>query len=172
MFGYEELLFGRHRLQLGGRGERDDYMAAARASVYRDEHGHDDDHDDDDGADHLEPPDLRDWQFLGASASVAKIGDDRAFVASFSTSSASALQELYNLGPQVGNFEVGGPDRELETTLELDFSFRHQSDRVGSDLNFQICRRVPRQRRPAGSVAPEPRGVHRASTAAGPRRPP
>ena len=58
------------------------------------------------------------------------------------------------------------------TTTDLGFSFRHQSEGVGSDLNFLICRRIPLRRRPGGSVAPEPRGVHRASTAAGPRRPP
>ena len=150
-FGYEELSFGRYRLQLGGRLERNDYMAAARAGAAgHDDHGHDDDHDDgdddhhDDGDDdhHLDPPDPRDRQFLGASASVglhADIGDDSAFVASLmQTHRVPALQELYNFGPHLGNFEVGSPELEPETTLGLDFSLRHQSDRVGSDLNFYV----------------------------------
>ena len=157
-FGYEELSFGRYRLQLGGRLERNDYMAAARAGAaghddddhddgHDDDHddGHDDDHDDDhdDEEDHhLEPPDPRDRQFLGASASLglhADIGADSAFVASLMQAHrVPALQELYNFGPHLGNFEVGSPDLEPETTLGLDFSLRHQSDRVGSDLNFYV----------------------------------
>ena len=156
-FGYEELIFGRYRLQLGGRVERNDYMTAARADADDDDHGHDHDdhghdHDDhghdhghghDDEEDHhLEPPDPRDRQFLGASASVglhADIGDDSALVASLMhTHRVPALQELYNFGPHLGNFEVGSPDLVPETTLGLDFSFRHQSHRVGSDLNFYV----------------------------------
>ena len=157
-FGYEELIFGRYRLQLGGRVERNDYMAAARAGADHDDHGHDDDHgdghddhdhghDDNDDHDdeedhHLEPPDPRDRQFLGASASIglhADIGDDSAFAASLMQAHrVPALQELYNFGPHLGNFEVGSPDLDPETTLGLDFSFRHQSDRVGGDLNFYV----------------------------------
>ena len=160
-FGYEELIFGRYRLQLGGRVERNDYLAAERAGMGdpddRD-HDHDDGHDDDDGdhddGDHdaddhdgeeehpLEPPDPRDRQFLGASASVglhADIGADSAFVASLMQSHrVPALQELYNFGPHLGNFEVGNPELHPETTLGLDFSLRHQSSRVGSDLNFYV----------------------------------
>ena len=159
-FGYEELIFGRYRVQLGGRIERNDYLAAARAAADHDDDGHDDDHDDghddhdhahddedDDDHDeeedhHLEPPDPRDRQFLGASASVglhADIGDDSAFVASLMQAHrVPALQELYNFGPHLGNFEVGSPDLEPETTLGLDFSLRHQSDRVGGALNFYV----------------------------------
>ena len=154
-FGYEELIFGRYRLQLGGRVERNDYVTAARAGADDDDHGHDrdddhgHDHDDDHGHDHddeedhhLEPPDPRDRQFLGASASVglhADIGDDSAVVTSLMhTHRVPALQELYNFGPHLGNFEVGSPDLVPETTLGLDVSFRHQSDRVGSDLNFYV----------------------------------
>ena len=135
-FGYEELIFSRYRLQLGGRVERNDYMAAERASV-----GDRDDRDDEEEH-HLEPPDPRDRQFLGASASVglhADIGAGSAFVASLMQSHrVPALQELYNFGPHLGNFEVGNPELEPETTLGLDFSLRHQSSRVGSDLNFYV----------------------------------
>ena len=98
-FGYEELTFGRFRLQVGGRLERADYDAAGRPVLPghddgHDNDGHDDDHgdhgddhdhghghdhDDDQGDDHdddhddehlLVPPDPRDRQFLAAAASV------------------------------------------------------------------------------------------------------
>ncbi len=136
-FGYEELRFGRYSLQLGGRLERNDYMTAGRVGApghdeedHHDEpeddhdHGHDDDDDDHEGEEEehpLEPPDPRDRQFLGASASVglhADLGADSAFVASvMHAHRVPALQELYNYGPRLGNFEVGNPDLEAETTL-------------------------------------------------------
>ena len=157
-FGYEELRFGRYSLQLGGRLERNDYMTAERVGApghdeedHHDEpeddhdHGHDDDDDHHEGEEeehHLEPPDPRDRQFLGASASVglhADLGADSAFVASvMHAHRVPALQELYNYGPHLGNFEVGNPDLEAETTLGVDFSLRHQSARVGSNLNFYV----------------------------------
>ncbi len=43
-FGYEELTFGRYRLQVGGRLERTDYDAAGRPVLPGDDHGHEDDH--------------------------------------------------------------------------------------------------------------------------------
>ena len=123
-----------------------------------DDHGDDDDHDhgdddddhgdddDDHGDDHgdddvLMVPDPRNRQFLGATASVglhADLGGDTAFVANLTQSHrAPALEELYNFGPHVGNlaFEVGNPGLDAETTLGLDLSLRHQSDRVRSELN-------------------------------------
>ena len=78
----------------------------------------------------------RDRQFLGASTSIglrADVGADSAFVANLTHSHrAPALEELYNFGPHVGNlaFEVGNPELDAETTLGLDVSFRHQTDRV------------------------------------------
>ncbi len=87
-------------------------------------------------------PDPRDRNFLGASASFglhADLGADTAFVANVTQSHrAPALEELYNFGPHVGNlaFEVGNPEMDAETTLGLDLSLRHQSDRVRSELNF------------------------------------
>ena len=144
-FGYEELIFEPYRLQLGGRVERNDYLTATRVGAGDpDDHGHDDHDDDHDGEEehHLEPPDPRDRQFLGASASVglhADIGADSAVVASLMQSHrVPALQELYNFGPHLGNFEVGSPELDPETTLGLDFGLRHQSSRFGSDLNFYV----------------------------------
>ena len=186
-FAYEEVNFGRLRLQFGGRVERNDYRAMERMGGLG--HGEEDDHDeegdeegedhegedDDDGDDHgeedddegddhgeedddegddhgeeeghdidIEAPDPRDRQFIGASASIglhADLGGDTAFVANLTRSHrAPALEELYNFGPHVGNlaFEVGNPDLDAETTLGLDLSLRHQSDRVRSDLNFFV----------------------------------
>ncbi len=144
-FGYEELSFGRFRLQLAGRAERNHYRTAARVGLpgqdavdhSGDDHGHAAEAGVDD-----EPPDPRDRQFLGLSGSVglhADLGAATAFVANLMQSQrVPALQELYNFGPHLGNFEVGDPDLEAETTLGLDLSLRRQSGRVGTDLNFYV----------------------------------
>ena len=160
-FAYEEIDFGRYRLQFGGRVERNDYRAGERPDHDDDDHddgrddddddhddGHDDDHDDDghddDRGDELVAPDPRDRQFLGSSASVglhADLGANSAFVANLTSSHrAPALEELYNFGPHVGNlaFEVGNPGLGAETTLGLDLSLRHQAERVRGDLNVYV----------------------------------
>ena len=166
-FAYEEVNFGRVRLQFGSRVEQNDYRTAERVGGH-DHDAHDDDHDmddddhdmdDDDHDDHdhegeddhdeeevhrLEAPDPRDRQFRGASASIglhADVGADSAFVANLTHSHrAPALEELYNFGPHVGNlaFEVGNPELDAETTLGLDVSFRHQTGRVHSNLNAYV----------------------------------
>ena len=148
-FAYEEIDFGRYRLQFGGRVERNDYRTGERPPGHDDgddddgDDRHDDDLDDDHG-DEMEAPDPRDRQFLGSSASVglhAGLGASSAFVANFTSSHrAPALEELYNFGPHVGNlaFEVGNPDLDAETTLGLDLSLRHQSQRVRSNLNVYV----------------------------------
>ena len=131
-FGYEEVSFGRFRLQFAGRAERNDYKTAARVALPGQ----------DDADDRLGPPDPRDRQFLGVSASAglhADIGAATAFVANLMRSHrVPALQELYNFGPHLGNFEVGDPDLDAETTVGLDLGLRHQSGRVGTDLNFYV----------------------------------
>ena len=167
-FAYEEVDFGRVRLQFGGRVEQNDYRTAERVGGHdhdeeeeehhdaddddhdmddddHDDHGHEEDgHEDEEEEDHLEAPDPRDRQFLGASASIglhADVGADSAFVANLTHSHrAPALEELYNFGPHVGNlaFEVGNPDLDAETTLGIDVSFRHQTDRVRSNLNAYV----------------------------------
>ena len=160
-FAYEEVNFGRVRLQFGGRVEQNDYRTAERVGGHdHDEdaaeeeeeadddheghaHGVEDDHDEEE-EDHLEAPDPRDRQFRGASASIglhADIGADSAFVANLTHSHrAPALEELYNFGPHVGNlaFEVGNPDLGAETTLGLDVSLRHQTGRVRGNLNAYV----------------------------------
>lgn len=131
-FGYEEVSFGRLRLQFAGRAERNDYKTAARVALPGQ----------DDADDRPGPPDPRDRQFLGVSASAglhADLGGATAFVANLMRSHrVPALQELYNFGPHLGNFEVGDPDLDAETTLGLDLGLRHQSGRVGTDLNFYV----------------------------------
>ena len=137
-FAYEEIDFRRTRLQFGGRVEQNDYRTAGRVGVPdapADDHGH---------AHGLEVPDARDRQFLGASASVGlhtDVGAASAVVANLTHSHrAPALEELYNFGPHVGNlaFEVGNPNLDGETTLGLDVSFRHQADRVRSNVNAYV----------------------------------
>ena len=150
-FAYEEVRFGRIGLEFGARVERNDYRTGMRVgqSVHDDSDAADHDHDDGVDDDHegeeehaLEPPDPRDREFVGASASIglhAEIGTASTFVASLMRSHrVPALQELYNFGPHLGNFEVGNPDLEAETTLGLDLSLRHQTGRLEGDLNFFV----------------------------------
>ena len=156
-FAYEEVNFGRVRLQFGARVEQNDYRTAERMGGHDDHDDEEEDHDEEEGEDHdddhdhdheeehhLEAPDPRDRQFLGASTSIglhADIGADSAFVANLTQSHrAPALEELYNFGPHVGNlaFEVGNPELDAETTLGLDLSLRHRTDRVRSNLNAYV----------------------------------
>ena len=168
-FGYEELTFGRLRVQVGGRLERTDYDAAGRPVLpghdddhnghdHGDDHdmgGHDEDdhgmHDDDDMHDDhddeedervLVPPDPRDRQFVAASASAGMhvdLGGSSAVVANFTHSQRiPALEELYNFGPHLGNFEIGSPDLEAETMRGLEVSFRQRVGRVQGEANFYV----------------------------------
>lgn len=131
-FGYEELAFGSHRLQLGGRVERNTYTVDPRADGGHAETGG------------VEPPVVRDRDFTGMSASLGfqtDLGADAAFVTNLTRSyRAPVLEELYNFGPHVGNlvFEIGNPDLEREATLGLDLSIRHQSTRLRGDFNFYV----------------------------------
>jgi len=157
-FGYEELTFGRYRLQVGGRLERTDYDAAGRPALAGGDHGHDEDdehdHEDDehdhedDGEEHDEvgeehvpmPPDPRDRHFLAASGSVglhADLGSGSAIVANLTHSHrVPALEELYNFGPHLGNFEIGKTDLAAETMRSFEVSFRQRLGRVQGETNF------------------------------------
>ncbi len=134
-FAYEELTLGRYRVQLGGRLERNDYTVAEREGSQ---------HNDGEDESGFEPPAVRDRDFTGGSASVgvrAELGAGSAVVANITRSHrAPALEELYNFGPHVGNlvFEIGNPGLEPETTLGLDLSLRHQSERVRGDVNVYV----------------------------------
>ena len=147
-FAYEELDFGRYRLQFGGRVERNDYRPDERPGGHDeddhdddhddgdDDHGHDhdhdhdhdddgDDHDDEDGHDHgdLVAPDPRDRQFLGSSASFGlhtDLGAGSAFVANVTSSHrAPALEELFNFGPHVGNLAFEVGNPDLDAETTL-----------------------------------------------------
>ncbi len=132
VFGYEELDFGRARLQFGGRLEHNSFSADARDA----EHGPDDGHDHT-----IEPPAVRDRTFTGLSASAGlhtALGAASAFVVNVSrTYRAPAIEELYNFGPHAGNqlFEVGNPDLERESALSFDVALRHRSTRFEGEVN-------------------------------------
>ena len=135
-FVYEEMDFGRYRIQFGGRLERNAYEVGARP-----EGGH---HEDDE--EEHEPPAARDRNFVGASGSVgvhAELGASAAFVANlYAASRAPALEELYNFGPHVGNlaFEIGNPDLDLERTTGVDVSLRRRAARASVEANFFFYR--------------------------------
>jgi iron complex outermembrane receptor protein len=135
-FVYEELDFGRFRLQFGGRAERVAYDVSARPEHDEEEGEGHEDHD------HGEAPAVRDRAFTALSGSFgvhANIGATGAFVVNFSGSSrAPALEELYNFGPHVGNlaFEIGDPDLSIERTLGVDVSLRSRHARANGEVNL------------------------------------
>ncbi len=134
-FAYEEIDLGRGQVQLGGRVERTAYTVGERA-------GNGQDVAQDPGA--VEPPDVRDRGFTGGSASIgfrAEMAPGNAVVANLTRSHrAPALEELYTFGPHVGNlaFEVGNPNLDAESTVGLDVSLRHQSNRLRGDVNVYL----------------------------------
>ncbi len=159
VFGYEELDFGRARLQFGGRLEHNRFSADPRES----EHGEDDGHEHP-----IEPPEVRDRTFTGLSASVGvhtDLGAGSALVVNLSRSyRAPAIEELYNFGPHAGNqlFEVGNPDLERESALSFDVALRHRSSAVRRRSERVLLPhrqlRLPRAAGPGGG-RPAARGV-------------
>ena len=152
-FAYEELTFGRFRVQFGARIDRDDYAVAARSggAGHEEEHGHEEhgheehgheEHGHEEEAPRPEAPDVRDRSFAGVSASVgvhADLGAGNALVANLTRSHrAPAIEELYNFGAHAGtfSFDIGNPDLDAESTIGLDVSLRHRGVRTRGDLNF------------------------------------
>lgn len=135
-FAYEELDFGRARLQFGGRVEHNAYDPDPRA--IQEEHA---EVGGDAGAFELEPPAVRTRDFTGFSGSAGvhvDLTDTLGLVTNLSRSSrAPALEELYNFGPHVGNlaFEIGNPDLVTEGTTGLDISLRARSPRARGEVN-------------------------------------
>ena len=133
VFAYEELDLGRSRIQFGGRVERNAYTVAPRVR-----------HLDETDTTGLQPAGARDRTFTGISASVGAqtdLGPRNTLVASLSRSHrAPALEELYNLGPHVGNvaFEIGNFDLHSESTVGLDLSIRHQSQQIRGSVNAYV----------------------------------
>lgn len=128
-FAYEELGFGRTRVQFGARAERNAYDAGDRPGAGGE------------AEEALAPAAPEDRSFTGVSASAGlhlDLGRGAALVASASRSyRAPALEELYTFGPHLGNlaFEIGSPALEREATLGLDVSVRHRSARARSEFN-------------------------------------
>ena len=126
MFGYEEITFGGHRVQIGGRVERTAYFP----DDCPDESGPDADE-----APLLEPPIPIERSFLGLSGSVGanlSLGQVGVLVGSVMVASrAPALEELYNFGPDAGNgtFEMGDPTLHLEETRGVEIGLRRRTAR-------------------------------------------
>jgi iron complex outermembrane receptor protein len=137
-FAYQELNFGRFRLQLGGRVEQTGYDVGERPESEAHEH------EGEEGEAHEvhEAPPVRNRDFTAASGSLgihADVSDHGAFVANFSLASrAPALEELYNFGAHIGNlaFEVGNPDLDIERTVGIDLSVRGRAARASGELSF------------------------------------
>ncbi len=132
-FAYEELNFGRWRLQFGGRVEHNSYTPDPRPEAEGEE-----------GAEEEAPPEVRDRSFTGFSGSAglqADIGSTGAFIVNLTRSSrAPALEELYNFGPHIGNlaFEIGNPDLEMESSFGLDVALRRRSGPVHGEVSAFI----------------------------------
>jgi iron complex outermembrane receptor protein len=143
-FAYEELDFGRTRLQFGGRFEHTRYRPGERPAGGHDHDELDAGHDhaeEEHGHDH-EAPDARPRSFDAVSASIGlhrELGETSAFVVNATTAArAPAIEELYNFGPHVGNlaYEIGHPDLGVERTLGLDVSFRRRSGPLTGEINL------------------------------------
>ena len=112
-FGLEQIQFERFRIQLGGRVEHNRYS----------------------------PDELAKRSFTGFSGAAGihvPLWQGGAAVANYTRSfRAPALEELYNLGPHLGNltFEIGNPLLRREQSDGIDFSLRHQSGRFRGEFN-------------------------------------
>ncbi|MBL8177572.1 MAG: TonB-dependent receptor [Bryobacterales bacterium] len=114
VFGLEEFSFERFRLQFGGRIDNTRYK----------------------------PDGLRDRSFTGASGAAGiyiPTWKNGAVVTNFTSSfRAPALEELYNLGPHIGNltYEIGNSALRRERSNGVDFSLRHNASKVRAEANF------------------------------------
>jgi iron complex outermembrane receptor protein len=114
VFGLEEIVLERFRVQFGGRLENNRF----------------------------DPAGLEARSFTGFSGSAGvnvPLWRDGAFVAAYSHSyRAPAIEELYNYGPHHGNlaFEIGNPRLGRERSDGIDLSYRHRASRVRGEVNF------------------------------------
>ncbi|HVF29733.1 MAG TPA: TonB-dependent receptor [Pyrinomonadaceae bacterium] len=121
VFALEELGFERVKFQFGGRVEHNRYNPENTALVDRSYTG-----------------------FSGGFGVNFSLWKGGAFIANYTHSfRAPALEELYNNGPHIGNvtFEIGNNDLRNESSNGLDFSLRHQSDKLrfsGDVYYYQI----------------------------------
>ena len=141
-FALEEIGFERVKFQFGGRVETQLYDPAFPERALG--RGHEEDHEhEEEGEDHdEEPAPAVRRRFTGGSAAAGVHVDlwtNGAFVANYAHSyRAPALEELYNLGPHVGNlaFEIGNPQLDAERGNGFDLSLRHQEGRIRGELNY------------------------------------
>ena len=93
-----------------------------------------------DGAQQLRSRRTAHRSFTGVSGSAGfyvPTWNNGAVVLNYTTSyRAPALEELYNLGPHLGNltFEIGNPDLQRERGNGMEFSVRHSSSRVRAEV--------------------------------------
>lgn len=113
VFSMQELGFERFRIQFGGRVERNAYTAeGARSRSFT--------------------------GFSGAAGVHVPLWQGGAVVFNYTSSyRAPALEELYNLGPHLGNlaFEIGNDDLQRERGDGLELSFRQSGTRARVELN-------------------------------------
>lgn len=115
-FGLEELKTKRVTFQFGGRVERNAYNP--ENAVYLDR------------------------EFTGVSAAAGvRVGlwENGALVVNYSNSfRAPSLEELYNNGPHVGTvaFEIGNQNLRPERSNGVDFSLRHQTNKLRAEFNL------------------------------------
>lgn len=111
-FAVEELKLKHLRIQLGGRLEHNGYS----------------------------PQNLRSRSFTGMSGAAGlyvPTWTNGAVVVNYTSSfRAPALEELYNLGPHLGNlaFEIGNPNLKRERSQSFELSARHSDTRVRAEL--------------------------------------
>ncbi len=114
LFVLEELDLEHIRFQFGGRLENNRYC----------------------------PQGLNDRSFTGLSGAVGAylpLWKGGAFVTNYTHSyRAPALEELYNLGPHIGNltFETGNPDLNGERSNGVDLALRHSSQRLRAEASL------------------------------------
>lgn len=119
VFTLQEIGFERFRVQVGGRIDHTRYDVEST----------------------IDPPraDRSFTGFSGAAGIHVPLWQGGAFVTNYTHAyRAPALEELYNFGPHPGNqaFEIGDAGLKGEFSDGVDFSVRHQSERVRGEVNF------------------------------------
>jgi iron complex outermembrane receptor protein len=122
-FVYEELTWRHVSLQFGGRIDHSSFSPDGAA---------------------VERPELPKRDFTNFSASVGLLGylrDDLTLALNVARAARNpSLEELYNLGPHVGNFafEIGDPNLPTEVANGADLSLRYRGNRVSGQATAFI----------------------------------
>ncbi|MEP7343209.1 MAG: TonB-dependent receptor [Acidobacteriota bacterium] len=117
-FGLQTIEFEKFAFQFGGRVERNAYSPASGLNA---------------------PRDRSFTGFSGSAGIRVGLGAGNVFVANYTHSyRAPSLEELYNNGPHAGNltFEIGDENLKRERGDGIDFSLRHNSNRLRAEANF------------------------------------